>query len=120
MMRDSCRAAFSAQGSGVGMRIAMSAHREWSQVRMERRRPMRVAVFRMPANPSVSANPRAMSEGSYAKRLKAAMGKQLIISAGVDAIVRNEDRDILLIRRSESGTWDLPGGAVEPGETPSE
>lgn len=48
------------------------------------------------------------------------MGGQLVISAGVDAIVRNERGEILLIRRSDGGTWDLPGGAVEPGETPSE
>lgn len=48
------------------------------------------------------------------------MGDQVVISAGVDAIIRNDDGDILLILRSDSRTWDLPGGAVELGETPSE
>jgi mutator protein MutT len=61
-----------------------------------------------------------MTTGSYGKQLREAMGDALVISAGVDAIVRNEQREILLIRRSDGGTWDLPGGAVEPGETPSE
>lgn len=60
-----------------------------------------------------------MPASSYAKRLKEAMRGELVISAGVDAIVRNERAEILLIRRADGGTWDLPGGAVEPGETPS-
>jgi mutator protein MutT len=60
-----------------------------------------------------------MTIGVYSERLKEAMRGELVISAGVDAIVRNGNGEILLIRRSDSGTWDLPGGAVEPGETPS-
>jgi mutator protein MutT len=61
-----------------------------------------------------------MGAGAYATKLKERMRGELVISAGVDAIVRNERGEILLIRRSDGGTWDLPGGAVEPGETPSE
>src|SRR3954447_19240532 len=57
-----------------------------------------------------------MSHDSYGERLREAMGDQLVISAGVDAIVRNERGEILLIRRSDNGSWDLPGGAIEPGE----
>jgi mutator protein MutT len=56
----------------------------------------------------------------YMKELTQAMGGRLFIAAGVDAIVRNDDGDILITRRSDDGTWDLPGGAVEPGESPSE
>jgi mutator protein MutT len=61
-----------------------------------------------------------MPPGPYSKRLKEAMKGELVISAGVDAIIRNERGEILLMQRSDGGTWDLPGGAVEPGETPSE
>lgn len=60
-----------------------------------------------------------MAAGAYSERLKEAMAGELVISAGVDAIVRNDAGEILLIRRSDGGTWDLPGGAVEPGETPA-
>ena len=60
-----------------------------------------------------------MPASPYSKRLKEAMRGELIISAGVDAIVRNGEGEVLLIRRADGGTWDLPGGAVEPGETPS-
>jgi mutator protein MutT len=48
------------------------------------------------------------------------MRGKLVIAAGVDAIVRDEQGRILITRRSDDGDWDLPGGAIEPGETPSE
>lgn len=38
----------------------------------------------------------------------------------VGGIVRDDDRRILVIRRGQApakGTWSLPGGRVEPGET---
>src|SRR4051794_1596410 len=35
----------------------------------------------------------------------------------VNAIVTNEQGAILLIRRTDSGNWSLPGGALELGET---
>jgi mutator protein MutT len=61
-----------------------------------------------------------MAAGAYARKLKEAMAGELVISAGVDAIVRNDTGEILVMRRADGGTWDLPGGAVEPGETPAE
>ena len=56
----------------------------------------------------------------YMKQLMNAMHGQLFIVAGVDAIVRNADGDVLITRRADDGTWDLPGGSVEPGESPAE
>lgn len=35
----------------------------------------------------------------------------------VNAIVENEQGQILLIRRTDSGNWSLPGGAIELGES---
>ena len=60
-----------------------------------------------------------MSASAYAKQLKRAMRGKLVISPGVDAIIRDERGHVLITRRSDDGTWDLPGGAVEPGETPA-
>lgn len=37
------------------------------------------------------------------------------VCAGV--VVRDPHGDVLLIRRSDDGSWALPGGAIEPGET---
>jgi len=39
---------------------------------------------------------------------------------GVAAVVRNDAGEILLGRRSDDGSWDLPAGAVEPGEQPAD
>jgi 8-oxo-dGTP diphosphatase len=36
---------------------------------------------------------------------------------GVSAVARTRDGRILLIRRADTGTWGLPGGTLEWGET---
>lgn len=43
-----------------------------------------------------------------------------IVRIGVAAIVRRDDGQILLERRSDCGWWGLPGGRVEPGESITE
>lgn len=35
----------------------------------------------------------------------------------VNMVVTNDDGEVLLIRRSDSGNWALPGGAIELGES---
>lgn len=35
----------------------------------------------------------------------------------VSAVVQNDFGDVLMIERTDSGLWSIPGGAVEPGET---
>ncbi|PKN31335.1 MAG: DNA mismatch repair protein MutT, partial [Deltaproteobacteria bacterium HGW-Deltaproteobacteria-20] len=36
---------------------------------------------------------------------------------GVMAIARDEDGKYLMIRRADTGTWSMPGGTLEWGET---
>src|SRR3954454_6451783 len=36
--------------------------------------------------------------------------------AGIAAVARRSDGHILLVRRSDTGTWALPGGTLEWGE----
>ena len=38
----------------------------------------------------------------------------------VYAVVRDVSGRVLLVRRCDSGDWELPGGKVEPGETASD
>jgi len=37
--------------------------------------------------------------------------------AGILAVARRPDGDLLMIRRGDTGTWALPGGTLEWGET---
>jgi ADP-ribose pyrophosphatase YjhB (NUDIX family) len=39
---------------------------------------------------------------------------------GADALVQDDGGRVLLVRRSDDGRWAMPGGWVEPGETPAE
>ena len=40
--------------------------------------------------------------------------------AGVDALAQNERGEVLLVRRADDGRWAMPGGWVDPGETPEQ
>jgi ADP-ribose pyrophosphatase YjhB (NUDIX family) len=40
--------------------------------------------------------------------------------AGADALVQNERGEALLVRRADDGRWAMPGGWVDPGETPEQ
>lgn len=55
----------------------------------------------------------------YQKKLRERMGHELLLMSGVAALVRNSEGQVLLQRRSDDGRWNLPGGAVDPGEEPA-
>src|SRR4051794_5306321 len=59
----------------------------------------------------------AMSE--YMRSLRDKVGHDLLLSPSVACIVRDDANRLLLVR-DVHGWWTLPGGAVDPGETPAE
>lgn len=61
-----------------------------------------------------------MGKSDYMERLTRAMGGRLVLAPGVGAIIRDAQGRVLLEQRSDGGEWDIPAGAVDPGETPSE
>ncbi len=61
-----------------------------------------------------------MGLSPYMKNLRAQLGPQLVMSPSVAAIIRNEAGQILFLVRSDNGLWDLPAGAIDPGETPTQ
>ncbi|MEI9949817.1 MAG: NUDIX domain-containing protein [Pseudomonadota bacterium] len=61
-----------------------------------------------------------MAISPYLKNLRAQIGTQLVLMPSVAAIVRNEAGQILFMVRADNGLWDLPAGAVDPGETPAQ
>lgn len=61
-----------------------------------------------------------MAVSPYIARLRAHIGHDLLLLPGVSAVVRNDDGQILLARRSDTGRWSLPAGVIDPGEQPAD
>jgi len=61
-----------------------------------------------------------MGISPYMKNLRAHFGSQLVMTPSVAALIRNEAGQILFLVRSDNGLWDLPAGAIDPGETPAQ
>ena len=56
----------------------------------------------------------------HVRRIREAIGPELIILPSVSGIVFDEQGRILLVRHREGGLWSVPGGAVEPEELPAD
>jgi 8-oxo-dGTP pyrophosphatase MutT (NUDIX family) len=54
----------------------------------------------------------------YVRRLREKIGNEFMFMPSVAALIRDEDGRILLVQHVE-GRWQLPGGAVDPGERPA-
>jgi 8-oxo-dGTP pyrophosphatase MutT (NUDIX family) len=59
-----------------------------------------------------------MGMSDYVRRLREKVGHDLLFMPSVQAVIRDDAGRILLVRHVE-GRWQLPGGAVDPGETPA-
>ena len=57
-----------------------------------------------------------MPASDYILRLREKIGHDLIMMPSTVAIIRNEQDEVLLQRRSDDSSWALPGGALDPGE----
>jgi 8-oxo-dGTP diphosphatase len=55
----------------------------------------------------------------YLARLRRHVGHDLLLVPGVAGLVVDGQGRLLLQRRSDTGTWGLPGGTVDPGEPPA-
>ena len=61
-----------------------------------------------------------MPVSDYIKGIRAATGHERLLNPGVAAIIRDERGRVLLQHRSDDGSWSLPAGAIDPGETPAQ
>jgi len=52
----------------------------------------------------------------YLLQLRQLIGHRPILMVGAAILIVDQDQRLLLMRRSDSGCWGPPGGAVEPGE----
>jgi 8-oxo-dGTP pyrophosphatase MutT (NUDIX family) len=53
---------------------------------------------------------------SYVSDIRRLVGSKPIVLVGATIIVLNDKGEILLNRRSDTGTWGIPGGSMELGE----
>ena len=53
----------------------------------------------------------------YYQRLRASFGSDLLLMPAVAAVI-HDDRGRLLLQEKHDGSWSLPAGAIEPGESP--
>jgi ADP-ribose pyrophosphatase YjhB (NUDIX family) len=57
----------------------------------------------------------------YIRHLRALVGgNELLQVPSVSIALRDDANRVLLVRHSEGDVWLLPGGAIEPGEVPSD
>ncbi len=56
-------------------------------------------------------------EGSYLWRLRQKVGSDLVLMPGAMIVLRREDGRVLMIERSDDGTWCVPAGGSEPGQS---
>lgn len=52
----------------------------------------------------------------YIQQLRKKIGHAPILMVGAAILILDEKNRLLLMKRSDSGCWGSPGGAVEPGE----
>jgi 8-oxo-dGTP diphosphatase len=61
-----------------------------------------------------------MPMSPYIAELRSKVGHSLLMMPGAAAFIRNDQGEILLQRRSDTGQWVLPGGAIDPDEEPAD
>lgn len=54
---------------------------------------------------------------SYIGNLRKTIGHDTIMTVGCGVLITNDKDQVLLQRRSDTGEWCIPGGAMEVGET---
>lgn len=59
-----------------------------------------------------------MPMSEYYQEIREKVGSEVLMMPSVAAVIRNEENEILFVRKPEESLWGLPAGAIEPGERP--
>ncbi|MBV9240489.1 MAG: NUDIX domain-containing protein [Acidobacteria bacterium] len=60
-----------------------------------------------------------MSKSAYQENIRQKIGHDLLLMPGVAAVIRDREGRVL-VQQSKKGYWNLPAGAVDPGEKPAQ
>lgn len=61
-----------------------------------------------------------MPISDYLRGLRAKVGTDLLLVPAVTMVCRDEDGRVLLARHADNDRWALPGGSIDPDETPAD
>ncbi len=61
-----------------------------------------------------------MAMSPHIRRLRAALGSELLVLPSVSGLVYDERDRILLVQQATDGVWSAPGGSVDPEEAPAD
>ena len=61
-----------------------------------------------------------MATPDFIKRLRSKIGNDLLEVPTAGGVVQDAEGRVLLMRQTEGGRWSLPGGMIEPMESPSD
>ena len=61
-----------------------------------------------------------MGMSPYMKSLRGKIGTMLVAVPSATCVVRDDEGRFLLVRHADTGYWAVPGGAVDPTETPAD
>jgi ADP-ribose pyrophosphatase YjhB (NUDIX family) len=61
-----------------------------------------------------------MPASEYVRSLRAKLGHDLLQVPAVGVVTLDASRRVLLVRAKEDNKWTIPGGMIEPGESPSD
>jgi len=56
----------------------------------------------------------------YLRRLRTKVGTDLLVMPSVTGLVFDDAGRLLLVQHADRNIWVLPGGAIDPGETPAD
>lgn len=57
-------------------------------------------------------------QSDYISRIRKLIGTEFILLPSVSLIIKDNDDNILMARHQHNNWWVLPGGMIEPDETP--
>ena len=60
-----------------------------------------------------------MAMSDYIRRLRDKIGRDYLLVPAAGALIRNGEGRVLLVRHVD-GPWQLPGGAIDPDESPED
>ena len=61
-----------------------------------------------------------MGASPYILRIRERIGTDLLLLPAVSVLIWDQEDRLLLVRGSDTGTWQMVGGAVEPDESPAD